>query len=130
MKSIAILLFMLFPVVAAAQDQNDMAKMMQALQEMQQCMAKVDQEELRKFEQESEKMETKLKTLCGQGNRDEAQNVAIKFGKKMMTNPALVQMKECGEMAQGFVPEGAMGGAEGMDEIFDPSKSHVCDNMD
>lgn len=126
MKSIFIMLFVLFPVVAAAQNQNDMGKMMQALQEMQQCMAKVDQEELRKVEQESEKMEANVRALCAQGKRDQAQNEAIKFGKKIMKNPTLIQMKVCGEKAKGFVPEGTI---EGMDGTFDTSESHVCDNM-
>jgi protein tyrosine phosphatase (PTP) superfamily phosphohydrolase (DUF442 family) len=126
MKSFIIMLFMLFPVVATAQNQNDMGKMMQALQEMQQCMAQVDQEELRKFEQESEKMEANVRALCAQGKRDQAQNEAIKFGEKMMTNPTLIQMKECGEKAKGLVPEGTI---EGRDDAFDPSESHVCDNI-
>jgi len=130
MKSIVIILFILFPVIATAQNQNmqsiDTEKMMQALQEMQQCMTKVDQEELRKFGQESEKMEARLQALCNRGDRDKAQNEAIKFSKKMMTNPTLIQMKECSEMAKGFVPQGTM---EGMDEPFDPSKKHVCDNI-
>ncbi|SEA80155.1 hypothetical protein SAMN05660420_03233 [Desulfuromusa kysingii] len=127
MKSIVILLFLLFPVVAAAQDQPDMGKMMEALQEMQQCMATVDQEELRIFEQEAEEMEAMLQSLCQQGKRDQAQKEAIKFGKKTMKNPTLIKMQKCGEMAQGFVPEGAI---EGMNDSFDPSKNHVCDDFD
>jgi hypothetical protein len=127
---IGMMLFLLFPVVAAAQNPNmqniDMEKMMQAVQEMQQCMAKVDQGELKKLEQETEEMEAEFRTLCEQGKRDKAQNEAIKFSKKLMTNPTLMQMKECAEITKGFVPEGAM---EGDDEIFDPSKDHVCDDM-
>ena len=127
MKSLFIMLFILFPVVAVAQNQDDMGKMMQALQEMQQCMAKVDQEELSKVGQESEKMEANIRALCTQGKRDQAQSEAIKFGKKMMKNPTLIQMKVCAEKAKGFVPEGTI---DGMDGAFDTSGSHVCDNID
>ena len=135
MKSIDkfMLLCVLFPVAAAAQNQNpnmqgmDMGKLMQAMEEMQQCMAKVDQEELRKLEAEGEEMERELRKLCEQGNRDKAQKEAIKYSKKMMKNPALVQMKECTEITKGLMPEGSM--PEEEDFGFDPSRDgHVCDN--
>ena len=130
MRIVAIMLFLLFPGVAAAQNPNmqdvDMGKMMQAVQEMQQCMVKVDQRELRKLEQETKEMEAEFRALCGQGERDKAQKEAIRFSKKMMMNPTLMQMKECGEITKGFVPEGAM---EEQDETFDSSKDHVCDDM-
>ncbi len=130
MRIVAIMLFLLFPAVAAAQSPNmqgvDMGKMMQAMQEMQQCMVKVDQGELRKLEQETKEKEAEFRALCEKGERDKAQEEAIKFSKKMMANPALVQMKECGEITKDFVPEGAM---EEQDETFDPSKDHVCDDM-
>lgn len=130
MRIITILLFLLFPVVAAAQNPNmqnvDVEKMMQKMQEMQQCMAKVDQDELRKLQQEAREMEAEFRVLCKQGERDKVQKEAIKFSKKMMTNPAMKKMKECGEITKGLVPEGAK---EDKDEYFDPSKGHVCDDM-
>lgn len=133
MKSIVMLLCLLFPVAAAAQNPNmqgvDMQKLMQAMQEMQQCMAKVDKEELRKLEQESDEMEMELRKLCEEGKRDKAQDKAIKYSKKIMKNPALVQMKECGEITKGLMPEGSM--PEQEEEFdFDPSKGHVCDDME
>jgi len=129
MRIIVILLFLMLPVIAAAQNPNmqdiDMEKMMQAMQEMQQCMTRVDQGELRKLEKETEGMEAELRSLCEQGKRDKAQEEAITFSKKMIKNPTLIQMKECGEIIKDFVPEGTME----EDEIFDPSKGHVCDDM-
>ena len=130
MKIIVAVLCLLFPVAAVAQNPNmqgvDMGKMMQMMQEMQQCMEKVDQEELRKLEQESEEMEAELKALCEKGKRKKAQNKAIKYSKKMMKNPALVQMKKCGEITKGLVPEGSSPSKSFEDE-FDFSNKHVCD---
>lgn len=130
-KIIVIALCFLFPVAVAAQNQNpnmqgkDMEKLMQA---MQQCMEKVDQEELRKLEEEGEKFEREIRELCAQGKRDKAQKQAIRYSKMMKKNPTLIQMKECGEIAKGLMPEGSMPEQEEFD--FDPSKEHVCDDME
>ena len=128
MKTITIILFLIFPVVATAQDQamggGDMGGMMQMMQEMQQCMAKVDQSELETLEQESEKIGNEIETLCQQGKRKKAQKKAIAYGKKVMKNPAMVQMEKCGEITKGLLPESATSSFE---EEFDYSDHHVCD---
>ena len=49
---------------------------------------------------------------------------AIAYGKEMMKNPALKQMKECGEITRGLVPEESM---PSMEDDFDFSDGHVCD---
>lgn len=130
MRIIAIVLFVLFPIIAFAQSTNmqnmNAGNMGNMMQEMQKCMSKVDQEEIKKLEQETDRMEAKFRTLCEQGKKDEAQEEAIKFGKKMMNNSAMVQMKECSEIAKRFVPKGAM---KDDDETFDPEKHHVCDDI-
>jgi hypothetical protein len=101
--------------------------MIQAIQKMQQCMATIDQGELKKLEQKAEEIDTELRDLCGQGERGQAQAEAVKFSKKMKHNPVLIQMNECSEITKGFVPEGTM---KKRGELFDPSNGHVCDGMD
>ena len=131
MKVLVTLLCLLFPVAAAAQSPNmqgvDMNKLMQAMQEMQECMAKVDQGELQKLEAEGEEFSREIEELCKQGKRDKAQKKAIKYSKQIMKNPALKQMKECGEITKGLMPEGSM--PEQEEYGFDPSDGHVCDDM-
>jgi hypothetical protein len=128
MKTIVTILFLLLPVAASAQNQDmngvDMGQMMMLMQEMQECMAKVDQAELEALEQRSEEMDAEITALCEQGKRDEAQKKAIAYGKEMMKNPALKQMKECGEITKDLVPEESM---SSMEDDFDFSDGHVCD---
>ncbi len=128
MKIIAIILFFMFPVAATAQNQTlsgvDMGNMMQLMQEMQQCMAKVDQIELEKFEKESEKINEEIETLCNKGERKKAQKTAVAYGKKVMKNSVVLQMKECGEITKGLLPENS---PPSFDEDFDFSDRHVCD---
>ena len=128
MKAFIIVLLLMFPVAATAQDQgmggNNMEKMMQLMQEMEQCMAKVDQAALEAFEKESEEVSAELEELCNKGKRKKAQKKAIAFGKKVMKNPAIKQMQKCGELTKGLLPEQA---EPSIEDTFDFSNRHVCD---
>ncbi len=129
MKIIIVCLLLMFPVVASAQNPPangmDMGKMMQLAQEMQQCMAKINQTEIESFQKELEMLENELEILCKQGKRDEAQKKAIAYGKKIMSTPAFKQMQKCGEITKGFMPENSM--QDSIEDNFDFSNRHVCD---
>ncbi len=128
MKKLVIILCLMFPVTAIAQDQSkegmDIQNMMQMMQEMQQCMESIDQAELESIGEQSEKFSGELEALCKNGERKKAQKKAIAYSKKIMESPAFVQMKICGEITKGLMPQGA-GPSFGDD--FDFSKRHVCD---
>lgn len=121
---------LLLPVTAFAQNsggisKGDMQNMMQVMQEVQKCMAGIDQAKLKELENSSEQAKQEIDTLCAQGERDKAQQQAMAFGKKIASDPTMQQMRKCGEMAQGAMP------MTGMADIFDEkdyTSSHVCDN--
>jgi hypothetical protein len=130
MRIIVGILFLLAPVVASAQNNQNMNEaglqnMMQLMQEMQVCMEKVDQSALEGLEKRSEEMEAEIKSLCEQGNNKKAQKKAIAYSKEMMDNPALKQMRKCGEITKGLLPEGSIPSTSFEDE-FDFSKGDVC----
>ena len=130
MRIIVSILFLLAPVVVSAQNNQNMNEaglqnMMQLMQEMQVCMEKVDQSALEGLEKRSEEMEAEIKALCDQGKNKKAQKKAIAYGKEMIDNPALKQMRKCGEITKGLLPEGAIPGPSFEDE-FDFSKGDVC----
>ena len=127
MRLSASVLLLLMPMVSVAQNyqgmsEADMQNTMQQMQKMQSCMSNVDQESLKALEQRSYQIEAEVKSLCASGKRDEAQETAISMGKEMMSNPAMQEMKKCGEMMQGMVPQMAF-----MDQDKDFSDKHVCD---
>ncbi len=128
MKSIVIILCLLFPVIASAQNQGfnmgNMQQMMQLMQKMQQCMAKIDQTELETLQQQSQKISVELDALCKKGERNKAQTKALAYSKKMMKNPALMQVKKCGEITKGILPENPN---PALDDTFDFSDRNVCD---
>ena len=105
-------------------NQGNMQDMMKVMQQVQECMAQIDQNDLNELQVSAEKFKKEIDGLCGQGKRDDAQNKAMAYAKKMMNDPSLQQMKKCGEMAQGALP------MMGITETFDEKKyaeRHVCD---
>ena len=129
MKNILVILFLVIPLSAFAQNDN-MQNMMQALQKMQQCMENIDQTQLQKIESESEKINNEIQTLCQQGKRNEAQAKAIKFSKQVMKDPVMKQMQQCSKMMAGVIPPEMQkpSFSEDFFEDFDDFKNHVCDN--
>ncbi len=128
MKIVIVFLSLIFPATIFAQNQVvngvDMGNIMQLMQKMQTCMAKVDQTEMKAFEVEAENLEAEIKTLCQEGKRKKAQKKAVAFGKNAMKNPAIKQMVKCGEITKGMLPEGS---EPSFEESFDFSDIHVCD---
>jgi hypothetical protein len=127
MKISAIILFLLMPMVALAQNyqdmnEKDMQKMMQQMQEMQSCMQNVDQAKLKVLEQRSDQVGAEVRALCASGKRDEAQKKVISFGKEMAKDPAMKAMRKCGETMKGMMPKTPF-----IDQDQDRSSQHVCD---
>ena len=127
MKKICLLILML-PVAAFAQNyqnmnKGDMQKMMQQMQKVQQCMESIDQSQLNDLQQRAEQMKKEIDTLCAQGNRSKAQKTALSFSKEISKDPSMNQMRKCGELAQGAIPN-----MPTMYDEKDMASRHVCDN--
>ncbi len=129
MKTSITLFFLLLPTTLFAQNygnmnKGDMQKMMQVMQQVQECMSNIDQTKLNELQARSEKAKQNIDALCTQGKRDKAQKQAISFGKKITSDPTVQQMRTCGKMAEGAVP------MTGMVETYDEetfANRHVCD---
>jgi hypothetical protein len=125
-KLILILAFL--PSLAMAQSNTgmsqDMMKMMEQAQKAQACMQNIDTSEFEEIEQEGGKMETRIKSLCTGGKRDEAQKQAIAYSREMMSRPAMKQMRECSEMLRGMIPKMPF---DNFEEEF--VNKHICDEM-
>ncbi|MEH6543218.1 MAG: hypothetical protein V7721_04690 [Porticoccaceae bacterium] len=120
-------ILLLIPASALAQDfrnmsESDMAAMMQQVQQMQSCMAKVDQDELKALDKRSQQLSGEVKSLCADGSRDQAQEKALSYGKEIARNPAMKTMTECGEILKDVMPKLPFADA-------DSSGQHVCDTL-
>ncbi len=124
MKKPAVVLLLLLPIVAMAQNYQGMseADMQNMMQEMQACMQNVDQNKLKALEQRSNQFEAEMKSMCASGKRDEAQAKAIAFGMEINNDPTIQAMRKCGEIMKGMMPMMPI-----MKQDKDFSKHHVCD---
>ena len=130
MRAVTIVLLFL-PVAVLAQNyqgmsEEDMQKMMVQAQKMQECMMRVDQEKLREIEQRSQQFDAELNKLCAEGKRDKAQAKAIAYGTELAKDPTVLEMRKCGEMMQGMMPNMSYIEKYQVDDE-DYSSSHVCD---
>ena len=127
MKQVMICTLFLVPTITFAQnpqamDQQQMQAMMVQMEEMQKCMQQVDQARMEELGQRADEMDAKIKALCAEGKRDEAQEVAMEFGEEMMDDPDMTIMRKCAEKAPTMMQ--SMPQAESPEEL---SKRHVCD---
>jgi len=115
----------LFAAETYKMDEKEMQIMMKQMQEMQDCMQKIDRSDITNAEQRAMKIASEAKALCADGKRDQAQEHAITFSKKLAKSPALKELRRCSEIAIGTAP---------MMPILDQYKAenfaqyHVCDN--
>jgi len=98
---------------------QNMEAMMQEMQTIQVCMAKVDFNALSALQEKAFSVQKNIETMCQQGQRDQAQQKAISFSKEVMSTPAIVQLKGC---SKGTVMEKMM-----EVRVNDFTKTHVCD---
>jgi hypothetical protein len=127
MKKVCIPLFLLLPIASQAVDyqgmnEADMQKMMQQMEQVQNCMEKVDREQLMALERRSRQIKAEIDSLCASGKRDQAQNKAIAFGKEVAQDDTMKTLRECGEIMQDKSPKLTF---TGLDK--DSSTQHICD---
>jgi hypothetical protein len=105
----------------AGMSEADMKRMMQAMQAMQACMARVDMAAMERLGEEGRQVEKEVKSLCRDGKRDAAQSRAMAFGIKAAKDPAMREMAECSEQAQGMMPPMPYA------DMADNDARHICD---
>ncbi|MDZ7737117.1 MAG: hypothetical protein U5P41_14245 [Gammaproteobacteria bacterium] len=123
-SGVPLIVVMFLSLSVSAQAGGGMSEeQMQQMMKMQECMAKVDQSRLEALTAEADGMNKEIRALCAAGKRDQAQNVAIDYGKEISASPAPCRKQKCGEMAKGMQ----------MPMMADLEKNyadrHVCDDM-
>ncbi len=118
--------FFLVPLLGHTQppniSQEQMQQLMQQAQQVQACMANIDQQALMALSQKAQAMESEIKSLCQANKRSEAQSTAIKFGMSISQDENIKLARECGEMAQGMLPKMDFPTSE-----KDLEARHICD---
>lgn len=83
--------------VAHAQvlDSSQIQMLLDQAQGIESCMAELDATATQELRARSERVTAEVETLCKAGKRDEAQAMALAFGREMATSPAMVNLQEC-----------------------------------
>mgnify|MGYP001820679358 CR=1 FL=1 len=114
--------------MAIAQDNSgmtpEMQQMMEQAQKAQLCMQEIDLAALQQISDEGKQMESRIKSLCASGERDQAQEEAIAFSREVMKTPSMQQMRKCSEHLRGFLPDMPF---DNFEEEF--ANKHICDEM-
>jgi hypothetical protein len=121
---IAVALLIAAPLYAqdfSNMDQAQIEGFMKQAQAMQVCMADIDQQELDALRVEGEKMASDIQALCKADKRDEAQATAITYGRQMVNEPVMQELKECAGMASMMIPQTMWAELENED-----TQAHVC----
>ena len=119
------------PAMAMAQgygdmSQADMQKMMKQAQAMQACLAKIDQKQWNELQNRALDMQREVEQLCAADKRDEAQKVAIRYGKEIADAPAMQSVRECGEIGETILKQTSM---TGIAKAHEDEERHVCDAL-
>jgi len=106
--------------------EEQMRQMMQHAQKMQKCMSNIDQSAMEALAEKGKKMEAEVKALCKAGKRDQANNMAMVYGREVSGSKEMQAMQKCSAMAQGMMHNSPwMPGKGGKNS----DGSHVCDGM-
>ena len=130
MKKLFVTVLLFLPVTAGAQDMNqqNMQNMMAEMQKLGACMQSIDQQELEALGSNADRFEADMKVLCKDGKRDEAQEKAMVFSKKMMNSSAIKDLHKCTEKVSASV-RGMMPNMNPDEMIKDYSNHHICDEI-
>ena len=123
-----LLVMTLFPLMAIAQNDSGMTPQMQQMMEQAQkaqlCMQEIDIAALEQISEEGKQMESRVKSLCASGERDQAQEEALAFSREVMKSPSMQQMRKCSEHLRGILPKMPF---DNFEEEFE--NKHICDEI-
>ena len=109
--------------------QNMMNNAMQGIMQVQHCLTEsTNPQFLEEISKDSDKISNELERLCQAGQRQEAQDTAIAYSKKMLKNPEFQAMQKC--FAQ--IDSDLLGSTD-MHELFSLEalkKTHICDEIE
>jgi hypothetical protein len=90
--------------VQAQQHPSDPAQL-NILQQIQQCVASIDRDEIQRLEKKATDLYSAISPLCEAGKDLEAKDRARQFSEELMQSAVIKELKKCSESLQGLIPE-------------------------
>ncbi len=107
---------------------NQHEQMMQGMMQMQRCMAEnVDASYLESMSKSGEAIANKIEQMCQAGQRQQAQDAAMDYAKKMQSDKNFQALQKCMAQMGDILPN-----SQSLQDNFimdDLNKNHVCDDL-
>ena len=101
---------------------EEIAAMQKKAAEAQACMAKIDQGRFQELQADGEQKLSEISALCKAGKRNEAQSMAVAYGKAVMADPMVKELQACLGLIKLEIPQATWADLEQED-----TPTHVCD---
>lgn len=98
------------------QNEGEMKKMMESMQKLQACMAKINKNELKTIQQKAEKIARDTHALCLKGKRKQAQQKATNAYDEFKNDPFSIKLKNCTDILKNISSEN------------ENTEVHICDS--
>lgn len=107
--------------------EQDMQRMMAAMQEVQTCFQKIDQAEINALQQRAVKIHDEVQAMCTKGDRAGAEKRAMSYYREMMKNDTVKKVQACSEKLPEAVKSMAQGPTD-YEQYAEQLNDHLCDN--
>jgi len=123
MRLIILILLLGVSVIAHAQG------MPAGMQEAMECMNTLDQDALKEFGENGQKMGEEIKALCDKGDESGARDLAMSYIKEMDGNEEIKKLRDCSEIMRKAMPSMPIPEIPNADQYINETES-VCENID
>jgi len=123
MRYLVLVVILSFSSIAVSQG------MPAGMQEAMECMTSLDQDALKEFGKDGEKVGEEIKTLCKKGDESGAKDVALAFVERLASNEEVKKLKECSEIMRKAMPSMPIPEIPGA-EMYENEADSICESID
>ena len=103
--------------------------MPEGMQEAMECMNSLDQDALREFGKDGEKVGEEIKALCKMGDESGARDVAMAYVGQLASNEEVKKLKECSEIMRKAMPSMPIPEIPSAD-MYENEADSICEAID
>lgn len=90
-------------------DSGQLQNLLNQAEDIEACMSRLDESATQALRVRSERVTAEIQTLCKAGKREQAQALALSFGREMADSPAMANLQECSGPLGALLPAALAG---------------------
>ena len=127
MRYFVFVLILVFSSIAFSQGKP--AGVPAGMQEAMECMTSLDQDALKEFGKEGEKVGEQIKALCKEGDESGAKDVAMAFVEQLASNEEVKKLKKCSEIMRKTMPSMPIPEIPSA-EMYENEADSICESIE